>query len=119
MTKPPDEFDQILFKITNLFDAMIFNYTASLDIINYKGLEALVNEYSKTDSQSYITLDVYFKTPNKMSTTFIDEILNVLNNQSQFNILTKFNSSSKFPDFNIFSSVFYKLLKNIFLRFQK
>jgi hypothetical protein len=121
MIKPPDEYDQILFKITNLFDAMIFNYTSSIDFTSYKGLDALVNEYSKTDSQSYITLDVYFKTLIKISTTFIDEILNILNNQSQFNILTEFNSSSKFPDFTI--SVFFFLLsqtaKNFFLRFQK
>jgi hypothetical protein len=102
MTKPPDESDQILFKITNLFDAMIFNYTSSLDIINYKGLEALVNEYSKIDSQSYINLDVYFKTPIKMSTTFIDELLNVLNNQRRFNLLTELNSSSKLKHFEIF-----------------
>ena len=75
---PFDEYDQIHFKISNVFDALIFNHTtATDDIQNYKGLEVLVNEYSKIDSQFFIHLDIYYKTPKKMTNEFINTFLNV------------------------------------------
>ena len=95
-----DEYDQIHFKISNMFDELIFNHTtATDDIQNYKGLEVLVNEYSKIDSQFFISLVIYFKTPTKMTIAFINTFLNVLNTQSRFNISTQFNSTGKFDKF--------------------
>jgi hypothetical protein len=83
-----------------MFDSLIFNHTtATDDMQNYKGLEVLVSEYSKIDSRFFISLDIYFKTPTKMTNEFINTFLNALNAQNRFNISTQFNSTGKFENY--------------------
>jgi hypothetical protein len=91
--KPPDEYDQIMFIVKNTYDQFLFNYSLnSEDVDSYRLVETEAYQYSLEKTQWYIHTTISFSGPIKLTQDLFSTLIETLNRQKQFQVLTALDS---------------------------